>query len=149
IQTKPTAGLGYMLESGIASRGSRFGMSNRSFTPFDALNNQTYFIEIYNTGLAPLNYTISSKNDWIKLSEQKGSVQFEERVYVSIDWTKVPKEQQEGEVVLSGGGRDFTIKVPLRTEVPAAASGFIENRGIVSIDAVNFHNAVQSDKVSW
>src|SRR5690606_25263837 len=78
IQTKPTAGLGYMLESGLTPRGSRFGMSNRSFTPFDALNNQTYFIEIYNTGLAPLNYTISSKNDWIKLSEQKGSVQFEE-----------------------------------------------------------------------
>lgn len=149
IQTKQTAGLGYALESSVASRWSRFGVFGRSLTPFDPLNDQKYFIEIYNTGLEPLSYTIATKNDWIKLSSQKGSVQYEEKVFVSVDWTKVPKGQSEGEIVISGANREFTVKVPLRTDVPQKVSGFVANNGIVSIEAVNHQNAKATDKISW
>jgi hypothetical protein len=150
IQTKPTAGLRYMLESGVRSRWSRFGMGSRSFTPFDPINNQKYYVEIYNTGSEPLNFIITPKNDWIKLSSEKGSVQYEEKIYVSVDWDKIPAGQEEGEIVISGAtGRDIAIKVPIRTDVPNKASGFIENNGIVSINAANFQHKKEANNISW
>ncbi len=150
IQPKAAPGMGFTLESPVVMRRGRFSLPSRSFTPFDPVNNQTWFIEIYNTGKEPLNYSIAAKNDWIKLSAKSGTVQYEEKVYVSIDWGKVPKGQLEGEIVLSGGsGRDISIKVPLRANIPANPSGFIENNGIVSIDAASFLQKKESNPITW
>ncbi len=148
IQVPRTPGLGYMLESSAGSRWGSFG--SRSFTPFDPVNNQNYYIEIYNTGSEPLNYTVTPKNDWIKVSSKEGSLQYEEKVYVTIDWNKIPEGQEEGEIVLSeGGGRDITINVPLHKDVPGKVSGFVENNGIVSITAKNFQNKKETKDISW
>jgi hypothetical protein len=147
IQTKSEAGLGYMLESPLRSRRA-FGPP-RSFTPFDPLNDQKYFIEIYNTGLEPLHYTLTAKQDWINLTAKEGTIQYDERVYVSIDWNSVPQDVTEGSITLSGAGREVNITVPLRKDVPAAVEGFVENAGIVSIDAVNYQKAVGTKTTSW
>ncbi|RAV98902.1 glycosyl hydrolase 115 family protein [Pseudochryseolinea flava] len=149
IQTKTGAGLGYVLESAVKSRNGRPGMLSKSFTPFDPINNQTYGIEIYNTGTDTLHYSLTTKNEWIQLSSKKGAVQFEDKVFVSIDWHKVPAEQNEGEIVIAGSGREFVVKVPLQKFSGVTPSGFIENNGIVSIDAVNFQKAVPTKNVSW
>ena len=150
IQTKKEPGLGYTLESGIRPPWGGFGFPSRSFTPFDPVNDQQYYIEIYNKGLEPLDYTLSSKNEWIRLSSKKGTVQFNEKVLVSIDWAKVPEGDNEGEIVLSGAtGREMTIKVPLRNDVPKDPKGFIENNGIVSIDADNYQQKKESNEISW
>jgi len=150
IQTKEEASLGYTLESGVQSPWGRFGFGSRSFTPFDPINDQKYYVEVYNKGLETLNYTLTTKDDWIRLSSKTGTVQYSEKVFVSIDWTKVPKGQQEGEILLSGAtGREMSIKVPLLQVVPDGTSGFVENNGIVSIDAVNFQHKKESGEVSW
>lgn len=147
IQTQANAGLGYTLESPVRSRWP-FAPA-RSFTPFDPLNDQKYYIEIYNTGLEPLRYSLTTTQDWITLSAREGSVQYDERVYVSIDWEKVPADAAEGTITLSGAGREVSITVPLKKDVPESASGFVENNGIVSIDAVNFQKSSGTRSVSW
>lgn len=151
IQVPSSAGLGYALENGVStSWWNRGGLFSQSFSPFDPINDQRYYIEIFNRGSEKLSYTIFPKNEWIKLSSEKGSVQYDEKAYVSIDWAKVPQGQTEGEIVISGGsGRDFTVKVPLRTDVSKNVSGFIENNGIVSIDAANFQNKIEANNIFW
>lgn len=150
IQTKTAPGLGFTLESPVVMRRGRFNFPSRNFTPFDPINNQKYYIEIYNTGTELLKYNITSKNNWINLSTTSGTVQYEEKVYVSIDWNKVPKGEKEGEIVISSGtGRDIVIKVPLRTDVPKEAVGFIENNGIVSINAANYQNKKEVNNITW
>lgn len=141
--------MGYTLESGIVSRWIRFGIGSKSFTPFDALNDQKYYIEIYNKGGEPLDYSISSLDDWIGISSPKGTITYEEKIYITIDWDKVSDGVDEGEINVSGAGREFTIKVPLVRELPKNASGFIENNGIVSIDAVNYHKSNETQDISW
>ncbi|MUP44970.1 glycosyl hydrolase [Gramella sp. BOM4] len=148
IQTPDKPGIGYVLENGESSRWNPGGLNSSRFAPFDPLNNQEYYIEIFNKGKQRLNYSVSPKNDWIKLSSREGSVQYEERIFVSIDWNKVPENTQKGEIVLSGAGREFTIEVPLRRNLPQAA-GFIENNGVVSIEAASFTNKVNSEDISW
>lgn len=149
IQTPPAAGIGYTLESSPASQRGPFPTLSTSFSPFDPVNDQAYYVEVYNTGSQPLEYTLTAGNDWIKLSSQKGTVAYEEMVYVSVDWDRAPKDPVEGEIVLSGAGRDFTIKVPIRTDTPPEPFGFVENNGIVSIDAVNYHNAKAMAGINW
>ena len=149
IQVEPSARLGYALENAVETRWSRGGAFSRSFTPFDPINNQKKYIEIFNRGSEELNYTIKSKNDWIKTSSEKGAIQFDEKVFVSIDWTKAPKGKQEtGEIIISGADQEFTITVPIRNDL-SEASGFVENNGVVSIEAANFTKKVDSKNISW
>src|SRR5690606_18485082 len=117
-----------------ASRWSRGGLYSRRFSSFDPVNDQKYYIEIFNKGSEKLQYTLRTKDEWIRLSSEQGTIQFDERVYVDIDWGKAPSGQQEGEVVISGAGQEFSIKVPIRN-TGIEAHEFVENNGVVSIDA--------------
>jgi hypothetical protein len=151
IQVPEPAGLSYVLENGVSSfRWSRGGLFSRSFPPFDPINDQRYYIEIFNRGSEELSYELKTENDWIRLSSDKGTIQYEDKIYVSVDWDKVPQGEEAGEIIISGAnGRDFRIEVPVRTEVSQQAQGFIENNGIVSMDAVNFRSSSDTETVSW
>lgn len=150
IQVPSNASLGYALESGeMSSWRNRAGLLSKSFTPFDPLNNQKYFIDVFNLGSEKLSYKVEAKNDWIVLSSNEGNVELEEKVYVSIDWSKVA-DANEGEIVLSQvNGRSHTIKVPVRTNVEDQVSVFVENNGIVSMNAENYQRKEEVAGISW
>jgi hypothetical protein len=148
IQTPASAGLGYVVEHGAASRRTRDGLYSRSFASFDPVNDQHYFVELFNKGSEEVSYAIKTKNDWIKLSSDKGTIQYDEKVLVSIDWSKAPKGQETGEIVISGAGQEFVVEVPIRNNV-AGASGFVENNGVVSIEAANFTKKFDAKDMSW
>lgn len=142
--------LGYVLEGGdgptfSVKAAGRFG---KSLPQFDAVNKQNFYVEVFNMGTKKLNYKIEPKQEWIKLSKTKGNIQFDEKVFVSIDWEQVPTGKMVGEIVISGAGKAFIVNVPIRTNLPKA-SGFVENNGVVSIEAANFTRAVASDDISW
>jgi hypothetical protein len=149
IQTPTSAALGYLLEHGTGrSRFNRGGLYSQSFPAFDPVNDQHYFIEIFNKGTELLTYSIKAKNDWVKLSSGNGTIQYDEKVIVSIDWTRAPKRQETGEIVIAGAGQEFTVKVPLRNDL-LQATGFVESNGVVSIEAVNFTRKTESKNIHW
>ncbi|MCB0628145.1 MAG: glycosyl hydrolase 115 family protein [Saprospiraceae bacterium] len=148
IQTPTAAALGYVVEHGPSSRWSPGGLYSRSFSSFDPINDQQYYIEIFNRGLDPLNYTVRTDNDWIELSSESGTVQFEDKVYVSVNWDKAPAGQESGELVIAGVGQEFRVKVPIRNDLPEA-TGFVENNGVVSIEAPHFTQKIDSRDISW
>jgi hypothetical protein len=101
---------------------------------FDEVNKQNYYIDIINRGKGKLKYKIKTKQNWIKLSAYKGEVEYSEKVYVTIDWDIVPKGRDVGEIIISDDSKEYLIKVPVRNDLPPL-EGFIENNGVVSIDA--------------
>lgn len=125
-----------------------FGRYNRDFPTFDPVNNQSYYLEIFNRGNKPLEYTVNPNEDWIKLTANKGKVQFEEKLYVSIDWSKAPKGRATGKIVISSGEQNYSVNVPIRNDLPNV-SGFVENNGVVSIEASNFTKKTNSKKSHW
>lgn len=149
IQVTEGARLGYVLEYG-ASRfpWSRGGLYSQSFSPFDPINDQHYYIEIFNRGSEKLSYNLEAKSEWINLSSEQGTVQYDEKVFVSIDWDKAPKGQETGEIAIAGGGQEFTVDVPIRNDLPEVA-GFVENNGVVSIEAAHFTKKVDSKDIGW
>ena len=149
LQVENSARLGYVVENGESRfRWSRGGLYSRSFSTFDPINDQNYFIEIFNRGKEKLDYTLTSKNDWIKLSSSNGSIQYDEKVYVSIDWSKAPKGQSKGELVVAGADQEFIVSVPIRNDLQEV-SGFVENNGVVSIEATKFSKKVDSKNIEW
>src|SRR5690606_696436 len=148
IQVPSTPGFGYVAEH-VVGRGrfSRSGLLATSFPKFDPINNHSYYLEIFNTGSDKLDYTLKTKDDWVKVSSEKGSIAHEEKVYVSIDWTKAPKGQHLSEIVISGA-EEYKVTVPIRNDLPMSG-GFIENNGVVSMEAANYTKKIDSKTIHW
>ena len=101
VHTGKPAELGYLIEYGKRPRWGWLDVEgdwafNNEMPPFDPVNNQNYYVEIVNKGDDKLSYTIKAKNNWIKLSSERGTIQFDEKVYVIIDWDKAPQGRATG-----------------------------------------------------
>ncbi len=120
---------------------------------FDVFNRQTQFIDVFNRGTAPFEYSASADRPWIKLSKTHGSVAKEERLLVSIDWTGLSKGENDGTVTLAQeGGAEFRVHVrALNPPAPVRDSvqGFVESNHCVSIEAEHFTGITSAGEVHW
>jgi hypothetical protein len=123
-----------------------------SLPEFDIFNKQNQYIDIFNKGTKPFEFSISSDKPWIILKKAKGTIEKEERIWVSIDWAKVPKGKNGGELTISGTGTDVTISVAAfnPSEItPSALQGFIESEGYISIEAEHFTKKSEEGTNKW
>ncbi|WNH11176.1 glycosyl hydrolase 115 family protein [Thalassobellus suaedae] len=143
---------------------------------FNSYTDNHYFIDVFLKGKGNVEWKAIPKNDWIKISETKGvltneSGKQQKRLWVSIDWDKVPKGENQKEAPL---GHDFQL-IPPSYKVNSAIdfvsgdhtvtigvsvynpkfealedfSGFVEDKGFVSINAENFSRKVNGLEASW
>jgi hypothetical protein len=142
---------------GVAVEGSPFATSRdlgfMALPAFDVFNRQTQFIEAFNRGTAPFEFSASADRPWIKLMETHGSVAKEERLLVSIDWAGVSEGTNNGTITLTQkDGTAFHIRVrALNPPVPARDSlqGFVEGSHYVSIEAEHFTAQTGAGGVHW
>src|SRR5690606_27555024 len=72
---------------------------------FNPYTDKTYFIDIVNVGQRTFDWNLKASNEWIKVSKSDGRIRHEDRVWVSIDWSKVPQgERVSGEIEIIGAG---------------------------------------------
>lgn len=110
------------------------------------------FIELYNKGNKTFIWKATPKNNWIKLSSTSGSVSLQERILVTVDWTKVPVGNDiTGEIEIVSGSKAETVFVPVFNPTTPAVEelkGFyVEDNGCVSINAGRFHRKVENDDI--
>lgn len=153
VHTQQEAELGYLIEYGASPPWGWIDVEGdwwfqTEMPAFNQVNNQEYYINILNRGKEPLTYTISAKEDWIQLSSKGGELQHHEKIYVSIDWDKAPKENTRGEIVISGPKKEHTVQVPIQY-VEIEPQGFVENNGVVSINAANYQSAENTETARW
>jgi hypothetical protein len=141
---------------GVAIEGSASawaGASGDAVLPgFDVFNRQRRYIDVFNRGRAPLPFSAATSAPWIVLSNPRGVISKEERIWVSVDWQKAPKEVGEGEIKITGAGDNLTIKVKAfnpKTPSRDALKGFVEGDGYVSIEAEHYTKKVDADTVRW
>lgn len=77
---------------------------------FDNLDNQTYYIDLFNKGKGFLRYNTQS-DKWIKVSDTKGKFNEELRLNVSIDWSLLSEGVHEGSVIITTKDGRFTVPV--------------------------------------
>ncbi len=114
---------------------------------FDSLNQQRSYIDVFNKGREPFNFTATASAPWIALSpstgqvESTGRIEDDARVWVSIDWARAPSGVTQGFVKITGAGREELINVTVRKPsdlTRGTLNGFVEGAGYVAIDADHF-----------
>lgn len=110
--------------------------------PFDSFNRPRHYIDIFNRGRTPLEFSASADAPWIVLSRAHGTIEQEDRLWVSVDWGKAPQGSATGSVKIAGAGPE-PVKVRVASFNPRGVTkgplpGFVETDGYVSIEAEHF-----------
>jgi len=123
-----------------------------SLPAFDVFNQQHSYIDVYNSGQGSFNFSAATSAPWIILSADHGTVDREQRLGVTLDWSKVPADWSRGTITLSKGEEKITVLVsafnpaePARTSI----HGFVEGRGVVSIEAEHYTNKNSTGNYDW
>ena len=141
----------------VAVEGSPFSTSRDSgllaLPAFDVFSRQTRYIDAFNRGTQPFEFSVSADRPWIKLSEGRGSILKERRLLVSIDWTAVSEGENDGTVTLTQkDGTALHVRVKaLNPSKPVRDSlqGFVEGNHYVSIEAEHFTGETSAGSVHW
>ena len=149
--------LPYQAKMGVAVEGSELAWPDAPGEPslptFDVFNEQRFYVDIFNRGRTPFTFTASASAPWIKISESRGRVEQEKRVWVSVDWRHAPEGEGRGSVrISSSSGENVTVKVDaFRPAVPEREKlhGFAEANGYVSIEAAHYTKKVDGASARW
>lgn len=125
---------------------------------FSPWNKQKHFIDIFLCNDTIIDYSVKVSKAWIKVSQQQGKLlpageKSQDRIWVEIDWNKLPLTDQYGEITIKGPGRKITL--PVNIEKPGAEdllkgyNGFVENNGYISIYAQNYSGANNNNLNYW
>jgi hypothetical protein len=123
-----------------------------SLPEFDVFNRQSRYIEVFNKGGAYFEFTITSESPWIKVSNARGVVEKDMRIWVGIDWEKAPEGKSQGIFTVSGLGRKVDVSVNAFKPVeitPASLQGFVESNGYVSIEAGHYSKNTEKGENRW
>ncbi len=144
---------------GVAVEGSGGawpGSAGRPELPVaDPLNDQTYYVEVFNRGSRPFTCNVQSPEPWIRPDRQQLEVGEQERIYLSVDWTEVPEGYHEVPVRFAGpGGTEISVmarldKRPLPGVNAPTGPVFIPDNGIISMEAASYSRAMTGGAAEW
>ncbi|MBN2102407.1 glycosyl hydrolase 115 family protein [bacterium] len=144
-------------DMGVAVEGSDNwwpGADNRAQLPaFNKYQQKAHYIEIFNRGQISFGYTIRSKAPWLIIDQKAGQIDKEQRVWIDVDWHKVPAGSSRTSFIVKGPDRS-QVKVHVVVHNPKFPGldqirGFVEGNGVVSMEAEHFTRAVETSGIEW
>jgi Glycosyl hydrolase family 115/Gylcosyl hydrolase family 115 C-terminal domain len=133
-------------DMGIAIEGSEMPWLNVFHEPtlpaFDVLNQQRRFVDVFNRGRARFAFKAAASAPWIQVSPSEGTVEKEQRLWITVEWDKAPLGASDASVTITGpDSHAITIKMrAFNTQDPPGNNrhGFVEADGYVSIEAEHY-----------
>ncbi|WP_037316968.1 glycosyl hydrolase 115 family protein [Salegentibacter sp. Hel_I_6] len=139
-------------EMGVAIEGSKqaWPASNEmaKLPEFTSVADEKFYVEIFNKGKKEFDFKIKNKDNWIKVSEESGSVSDQKRLSVSIDWNKAPKGKSTGTFSIQQKRNSVDIEVPIHNINAENVKGFVESNNYIAIEASNF-TGKGNDEQGW
>ncbi|GAB3648390.1 glycosyl hydrolase 115 family protein [Echinicola sediminis] len=124
---------------------------------FNSWTKSPHFFDIYLKNHSEISWELKPSQDWIKVSQLQGSLsaeneEYESRVWVAIDWEKLPtnEELHSGSITLQAGIRTFEIRImaDVRTELENQAH-HVEGNGLVIVYAENYSQKINQKGQNW
>jgi hypothetical protein len=141
---------------GVAIEGSDKSWPGEKTSPalpqFDVFNRQERYIEVFNKGKKPFEYSVMADNPWIILSHTGGTVTGEQRISVQVDWNMLSYGTHEGAITVHGADSEVTVALSaFNPAVPQAATlkGFVEAEGYVSMEAEHYTTINNTGERYW
>ena len=146
-------------EMGVAIEGSSLAWPGAAAEPalpaMDVFNQQHRYIDVFDRGHASFAFSAEASAPWLILNKSRGRIDKEQRLWVSVDWSKAPEGLTHGTVTLRGDSNSntvVTVKVGAwRPKVPTRVSldGFVEANGYVSMEALHYTKKVDGESARW
>jgi hypothetical protein len=149
------ASLGVAVEGSVSSwPGTDAGAVLPAFDPFQR---QGHYLEVFNRGKAPFEFTAAASAPWILLSVTRGTISEDRRIWVTIDWSKADWSKAlagtiDGSIRIAGAGAETDVKLTAFQPpdvTPATLRGFVESDGYVSIEAAHYSRTVPTQAARW
>ena len=140
LELPAAAGLGVAVE-GDRRAFPRDDAAAATLPVFDVFNRQTRFVDVFNRGTTPFDFTAAASDEWIVLDAAGGTIELEHRLEVAVDWDRVPYGESTGEVEIRGAGAAVAVAVRAfkpRSPARETLEGFVESDGVVAIEAEHF-----------
>ena len=120
------------------------------FSPYQTA--PTQYLEVFNRGSRPFDYTVRAREPWVRVSPARGRVTDQVRVEVTVDFDRAPRGTTEVPLTVTGpdGATVEVLAVVENPRLPGGAPrGFVEAQGYVSIEAAHYTEAVGDREVRW
>lgn len=151
IQLPQTAEMGLAIE-GSASWWPK-DTSQAMLPEFDSFLQQSYFIDIFNRGAIPFEYSVKTTVPWIKITGQTNKIERQQRLWVQVDWEKAPLGTHKIPINITGPSADpVTVYVKINKRASFQKDqykGFVESDGCVSMEASHYSRAFNKSPVKW
>lgn len=144
-------------EMGIAIEGSESSLPDTAKEAILPAQNiyekQPRYFELFNRGQTSFTFNIETHDLWLRVSLRKGRVKLEQRIWIDVDWDKVPANVSGGSVsITNSNNQKIVLKVPIVNPAfpkPEELKGFVETNGYVSIEAEHYTRAIETKEVRW
>jgi len=140
-------------DMGVAIEGSEMPWLNvfheTALPTFDVFNRQRRFVDVFNRGKASFEFKVAASAPWIQVTPSQGTVEKDQRVWVTVDWDKALLGSSDSSLTITGPNsqaitaklRVFNPQEPTRAEL----HGFVEGDGYVSIEAEHYTKKNDAD----
>ena len=139
-------------DMGVAVQGTAAAWPANGNLPlhFDRFGQQQRYIDVFNKGTQPFKLSVETSAEWISLSAVPGEITEQQRLWVSIDWTKLDAEHGKGFVHIKGTGWGGA-RVAISAFKPRAEklNGFVEADGYIALEAASGEAKQQSAQAYW
>jgi hypothetical protein len=122
-----------------------------SLPTFLSATKRRYFIDVFNAGQEPIKWAAKVNAPWIQLSSTGGETSTEERIWVSVDWSVIPDNKTETSSIEFNVGNSVNL-VNLKAQrlnIPGGEQLFVEDNGVVSIEAEHFSKVQNTINSEW
>ncbi|MCI8306621.1 MAG: hypothetical protein HFH14_01100 [Lachnospiraceae bacterium] len=147
-------------ESGVGAACENSSESGKGTLRFNSLiTDEAHYFDVFDKNAVAEKWVAEASKDWIKLSKTSGETRTEQRVIVTVDWTKATGSES-GTISVYNAGADgkktgdavaaFTVEADKNTVEYGDNKGYIEADGYVAIEAEHFSEMIKgSDESYW
>ncbi|APZ46852.1 hypothetical protein BW723_11410 [Polaribacter reichenbachii] len=107
---------------------------------FSSFEDNQRFIDIFNKEVNANSWTIETNADWINFTKSSGSVKIEERILVSVDWSKTKNGINTTTIIVrdtNGFSKSFPVKAT-QHNIQLKEKSYIEGNGFLTIEAEHY-----------
>lgn len=139
---------------GIAVEGSEYSWPGReeeaTLPLFDIMEDNDYYIDVYNKGMGEFEYAVNNQYDWIITDKQKGIVAKDDRIRVKIDWDKLDNGTHSGYIEICQTNSKIKVYVKAKKyDQPDFNGSYYGGAGEFSIPSYGYQKNKPGKNASW
>jgi hypothetical protein len=120
---------------------------------FDAITQQTCFVDVFNRGQTPFEFTTATGDPWIVVNSTSDTVEKQQRVWIGIRWDQAPDGTATSNITFTGAGTTVTVQLvtlnPSEVSRASLLRGFVEGAGFVSVEAEHYTDLTNVGQNRW